>query len=264
VADSENGLGEAFEEARGRDDPAQLVKPETKTPNHIKPMNRKDTNRREALLRVKQFGIDHPMTPANAGVTALQTSIAAVLTQIDTHSGDQDTGRGLASGGVRECQRIAKDLRALMRRISDIGKTLEPDAFPGIAQQLRMPGNSYQVLETRARAFLEVVMPVKTAFVDRMMPATFDEDLQDLVDEFAEARQRKHTGQAEQVGGTAGVGDAVRRGMRLARQLDAILKVAYANNPSLLAAWKSALKVKRDPVTEAETPTAPAPPAPTA
>jgi len=213
---------------------------------------------------VKQFGIDHPVTPANAGVTALQTSIAAVLTQIDTHSGDQDTGRGLASGGVRECQRIAKDLRALMRHISDIGKTLDPDAFPGIAQQLRMPGNSYQVLETRARAFLEVVTPIKAAFVDRMMPATFDEDLQDLIDEFAEARQRKHTGRAEQVGGTAGVGDAVRRGMRLARQLDAILKVAYATNPSLLAAWKSALKVQRSSVTEPETPAAPAPaPAPT-
>jgi hypothetical protein len=252
-------LEEAFEEARDRQDPAQLVKPETKTPNHIKPMNRRDTNRREALLRVKQFGIDHPLTPANAGVTALLASIAAVITQVDTHSGDQDTGRGLASGGVRDCQRIAKDLRALMRRISDIGKTLDPDAFPGIAQQLRMPGNSYQVLETRARAFLEVVTPIKAAFIDRMMPATFDEDLKDLIDEFAAARERKHMGQAEQVGGTAGVGDAVRRGMRLARQLDAILKVAYANNASLLAAWKSAIKVKRDPVSEAGTPTVPAP-----
>jgi len=31
VADSENGLGETFEEARGPKDPVQLVKPETKT-----------------------------------------------------------------------------------------------------------------------------------------------------------------------------------------------------------------------------------------
>jgi hypothetical protein len=266
VADSENGLGEAFEEARGpKKDPAQLVKPETKTPNHIKPMNRKDTNRREALLRVKQFGIDHPLTPANAGVTALQTSIAAVITEIDTHSGDQDTGRGLSHGGAGDRRRIAKELRALMRRIADIGKTLDPEAFPGVAQQLRMPGNSYPVLETRARAFLEVVTPIKAAFVDRLMPADFDEQLQALIDDFAAARERKHTGRAEQVGGTAGISDAAARGMRLARKLDAILKVAYAKNPSLLAAWKSAVKVQRGPqAVESPGTTPPAAPAPTA
>jgi hypothetical protein len=38
--------------------------------------------------------------------------------------------------------------------------------------------------------------------------------------------------------------------MTQARKLDAILKVAYANNPSLLAAWKSALKLQRDPQAE--------------
>jgi hypothetical protein len=205
---------------------------------------------------VKQFGIDHPLVPANPGVTALQTSIAAVITEIDTHSDNQDTGRGLSRGGTGDCRRIARELRALMRRIADIGKTLDPEAFPGIAQQLRMPGNSYHVLETRARAFLEVVTPVKAAFVDRMMPATFDEDLDGLMEEFATARERKHSGRAEQVGGTAGISDAVNRGMRLARQLDAILKAACADNPSLLAAWKSAVKVQREP--EAETPTVPA------
>jgi hypothetical protein len=194
----------------------------------------------------------------------LQTSIAAVFTEIDTHSGDQDTGRGFSRGGVGDSRRIARELRALMRQIADIGKTLDPDAFPGIAQQLRMPRGAYQVLETRARAFLEVVTPIKAAFVDRLMPANFDEQLQALIADFATARERKHTGRAEQIGGTAGISDAVSRGMRLARKLDAILKVAYATNPSLLAAWKSALKVQRSSVTEPETPAAPAPaPTPT-
>ena len=39
----------------------------------------------------------------------------------------------------------------------------------------------------------------------------------------------------------------IKRGMSLARQLDAILSAAYANNPALLAAWKSAFRVQRDP-----------------
>jgi hypothetical protein len=211
---------------------------------------------------VKQFGIDHPLVPANASVTALLTSIAAVIAEIDTHSDNQDTGRGMSRGGTGDCRRIAKELRAFMRRISDIGKSLDPEAFPGIAQELRMPGNGYQELETRARAFLEVVTPTKAAFVDRMMPADFDQELQALIDDFAAARQRKRSGQSEQIGGTAGIGDSVNRGMRLARQLDAILKAAYANNPSLLAAWKSAVKVKREPQLSASATTPPAAPAP--
>jgi hypothetical protein len=227
-------------------------------------MNRRDTNRREALLRVKQFVIDHPLTPANARVTALHTLITAVTIEIDTHSDNQDSGRGLASGTSRDRRRIAKDLRKLMRRIADIGKALDPAEFPGVAQLLRMPGSSYLQLETRARTFVEVVTPIKTAFVDRMMPLTFDETLQGLIDEFAAARERKHTGRAEQVGGTAGLSEAVGRGMRLARELDAILSAAYAEIPALYAAWKSALKVQRPPEAETppSTPAAPAPPAP--
>jgi hypothetical protein len=214
-------------------------------------MKKRETNRREALLRMKQFLTDHPLTQPNARVVALQNAISAVVAEIDAHGDDQETGRGMSRGGTADCRRIATELRMLMHQISDISKVMDPQAFPGIAQQLRMPGNSYVSLETRARAFVEVVMPIKAEFVDRMMPASFAEDLQEMINAFVRARERKYSGRAEQVGGTAGIGEAIRRGMRFARELDAILSVAYAKTPAPLAAWKNAARPRRDPESSA-------------
>lgn len=59
-----------------------------------------------------------------------------------------------------------------------------------------------------------------------MIPADFDEQLQQLIVDFTEARKCQHSGRAEQVGGTAGIGEAVRRGTRLSRELNAILSAA--------------------------------------
>jgi hypothetical protein len=220
---------------------------EKRSRKHLNTMNRRQINRREALLRMKQFLADHPLAQPNARVIALQNALTAVIAEIDSHGTDQDTGRGLTRGGTADCRRIAGELRALMRLISDISKAVDPGEFPGLSKQLLMPGNSYVSLETRARGFLEVVAPIKAAFVDRMMTPNFDENLQRLINDFAQARDRKYSGRADQVDGTAGLADAVSRGVRLARELDAILSAAYANNPTLLAAWKSALRPNRDP-----------------
>jgi hypothetical protein len=48
-----------------------------------------------------------------------------------------------------------------------------------------------------------------------------------------------------QVGGTAGLADLARRGMRFLRELDAILTHQYRSDASLLAAWKGAVRIQR-------------------
>jgi hypothetical protein len=215
-------------------------------------MNRRETYQRETLLRVQQFMTENPLTPSSPCVMALQAALTGVVTEIEGHMGDQDSGRGLARGGTSDCRRIARELRAIMRLASDIGKTLNPADYPGLSQLMRMPENSYVSLERRARVFVEAVTPIKAAFIERMMPADFDQSLQRLIDDFVRARERKHTGRAEQVGGTAGLSAAIRRGMQLAREIDAIMKAAYANDPSRLAAWKSAVRVQGAPKSSTE------------
>jgi hypothetical protein len=204
-------------------------------------MKRKDINRHEAMLRAKQFLTDHPL--ANAHVSVAETALAEVLQEIQAHCADQDLGRGISTGGTSDCERIAASLRSRMRLVSDIAKTLDRKEFPGIAAQLKMPRDS-SALETAARTFLEVVEPISQAFIERMMPADFEQTLRALIEAFIEARGRKYTGRARQVGGTAGTEDAVRRGMRHVRALDAMLSVAFADDPVRLIAWKAAVRIK--------------------
>jgi hypothetical protein len=208
-------------------------------------MKRKDNYRHEAMLRAKQFLTDHPLV--NAHLAAAESALSEVLHEIQAYCTDQDLGRENSAGGTSDCKRIAARLRSQMRLVSDIAKTLDPKEFPGIAAQLKMPRDSYPALETATRTFLEVVEPIKGAFIERMMPADFEQTLQALLNAFIEARGRKYSGRARQVGGTAGTEDAVRRGMRHVRALDAMLSVVYADDPGRLAAWKAAVRIKREP-----------------
>lgn len=210
-------------------------------------MNRRDNNRRDALLRIRQFLHDHPELLANARVATLLTALIEVTQELDDHTGEQLVGQGTSRGGTADRRRVSRELRKMMRLIADIAKVLDPAGFPGIAAQLRMPRGSHQELEVRANSFAEVIAPIRQEFVDRMMPEDFDQRLQALIERFAGARNRKQSGLADQVSGIAGIAATARRGMRLLRELDAILSAAYANNPASLASWKSAARVQHAP-----------------
>jgi hypothetical protein len=211
-------------------------------------MNKDDIRRLDMLVKADQFGADHPLTPVNARVTALLLLLKAVITQVNTLGGGQESGRGQFRGGASERLRLSKSLRKLMRKISEIAVVLDPAAYPGAREQFRMPRTkAYQDLLNRGQAFLEAVGPIKAAFVERDLPADFDETLAGLIAEFTTATQLKATGLAGQVEGTAGIRAATLNGVTIVREMDAILKVRYENDPGLYAAWKSASHIERPP-----------------
>ena len=215
-------------------------------------MNKDDIRRLDMLVKADQFGTDHPLTPANTRVTALLLLLKAVITQVNTLGGGQESGRGQFRGGASERLRLSKSLRKLMRKISDIGAVLDPAAYPGAREQFRMPrSKTYQDLLNRGQAFLEAVGPIKSAFVERDLPVDFDEQLAGLIAEFTTATQLKASGLADQVQGTAGDRAATLNGVDIVRELDAILKVRYENDPGLYAAWKSASHIERPPRSDA-------------
>ncbi len=211
-------------------------------------MNKQDIRRLDMLVRADQFGTDHPLTPANARVTALLLLLKAVITQVNTLGGGQESGRGQFRGGASERLRLSVSLRKLMRKISDIAMVLDPVTYPGAREQFRMPRTeTYQDLVNRAQAFVEAVGPIKSAFVERDLPVDFDEQLAGLIAEFTTATQLKASGLADQVQGTAGVRAATLNGVSIVREIGAILKVRYENDPGLYAAWKSASHIERPP-----------------
>ena len=142
----------------------------------------------------------------------------------------------------------------------DINVTsIDKELFPGVRQKFFMPRlGGFEALIGRAEAFIDAVGPIKAVFTDRGLPATFDADLEAAKDALVAATGDKYAGLAMQVGGTAGQEATARFGLKQMRELDALLSYQYRNDPVLLAAWKSACHVERDPVAaNAQTPPAP-------
>ena len=111
-----------------------------------------------------------------------------------------------------------------------------------------------------ARGFLTAIGPVKAAFVERGMPADFDEQLADKVAAFEVATSRKHDGRQGQKGGTVMLELETRRGMTATKELDQIITNRLKRtDPVLLAVWKAARRLEQLPEREdEELPTPPA------
>jgi hypothetical protein len=134
----------------------------------------------------------------------------------------------------------------------EIGRAIAP-SLPGTAPK------SYEALLGAARGFVTAIGPVKAAFVERGLPADFDEQLADKVATFEDATSRKHDGRLEQKAGTVSLQVETRRGMAATRELDQIISNRLKRtDPVLLAVWKAAKQLEHLPASE---PAAPAPPA---
>jgi hypothetical protein len=221
-------------------------------------MNTLIVRRRDAFDRVVDFVDDHPIAPAMPAVTTLATDLGNVLTALGESADDQDIGRGEFRGGTAYRRMVADQLRALMRPINKIARALKPELFPGVREQFRMPdNNSYPKLISRAGAFVDAIAPIKAAFTDRGMAATFDTELSAKKAELVSATGLKNSGHSTQMQGTANLFAKSRQGLAILHELDAILSYQYRNDPGLLAAWKGACHIERDPVTESAVETPP-------
>jgi hypothetical protein len=182
----------------------------------------------------------------NAKLTALFAKMGPIRTQMEDWSEDQASGRGERRGGAAERQRLRKVIRASMRDINEIARAMPAEEFPGVKEKFRMPvSNAYHVVLAGARAFVEDAEPIKAAFIERALPATFVDDLDALVTQFASATAMKEAGRAETVGGTAGLASAAASATKTVRELRSCMRYHLRNQPDLLAAWLTASRLQR-------------------
>ncbi len=206
---------------------------------------------------VVAFGGANPLTPVNARATALYTVIGSAAISLRAHADEQDSGNAEFRSAVLTRMEASKELRDLMRPINQMARALPKAQFPGVRALFRMPpSNGYAKILSRANSFVEEVGPIKSAFVDRGLPADFDEQLADKIAAIVAATNSRTLSRAEQVGGTAGMEDKASEGLAAVVELDSILSYLYRNDAALLAAWKSVRHVQRDPVREPD-PSAP-------
>ncbi len=229
-------------------------------------MKSKSKRKVEACQRSVRHVADHPLTTPNARLTALVTLLNTMLTSFRDYTAGQSGGElGFHSGTITRRQ-MADELRTDMRAVNQMAKGLPKAEFPGVRELFLMPrSGSYEALIARANAFLDKIGPIKSVFVERGLPADFDEQLADKLSAVDSASGTRDSGRSERVGGTAGLDAKADEGIVILREMDSILSYQYRNDPALLASWKSACHIDRDPSRaedEEPAPEAPAEPEP--
>jgi hypothetical protein len=212
-------------------------------------MDTENKNRLEALLRIVQFPANTGFVPNARGVVLLG-NIGAAATQMQLHATDQIGGKGVRHAGSILRRSVAEALRLELVDIGNTGRSLDPEAYPGVAAKFRLPTSdkSYQALRATAEAYLEAIGPVKAAFVEREYAADFDEQLSELIAGFDAATQETDAGLQEQSGGTAGLRVVSSRALRAVAELDAMItRKLRKSDPALLQVWKQVRHVERPP-----------------
>jgi hypothetical protein len=227
-------------------------------------MTKKQRNQFDAASRVKQYGIDHPLTPANAAATAAHTALTGSIAQVLTLDSQRINGIGTSSGATQERQLMRKQLRDALSDLARVSKTLDKATYPDVTAQLKIGRRrNDQALLAFANNALEVVEPIKEVFIAHGATATFVEDIGALVDDFIAAGGRGSGGRGIRIGSNAGLPVAIRACMAQVRILDGIMSILLKPTPGLLAEWIAARRVRRGSVPEEETeqttPPAPAP-----
>jgi hypothetical protein len=216
----------------------------------------------EMLTRVRNFGAGHaasfPVTSLGAQKFA---AVSGVVDELEQH-GTAQSSSGSAARTSTGAKKLAHDnVRRKMMALSETARVME-STLPGIAASFRVPStNGARALLNAARAFVEAATPLKNEFTSREMPANFLEDLTGAINDYESALNSKNLNTEIRVTATAAIDAVVERGRELVREIDAIVRNKFRNDPATMAAWESANHVERPPRRKAGTP-APQPPPP--
>jgi hypothetical protein len=209
-------------------------------------MDTLETKRLEMFVRVHGFGSQRATQfPANSHGGELFTRLGTIIDELEAHALRQSTGRSSARESTSS-KAAARD--ELWRRLEAISRTARVIAFtsPGLEDKFRATrGISDQALIQLARAFASDAAPLKDEFIKRGLAATFIADLDADREQFEAAAGRRNQGRGAHVAATAAIDDRIERGMKTVRELDALVRNTFAEDPATLAEWLSASHVER-------------------
>lgn len=84
-------------------------------------------------------------------------------------------------------------------------------------------------------------------------------DLQADIETYEAAVNAQEAGRRLHITATAAIEEAIQRGMKIVRRLDAIVRNVFRDDPAKLAAWEHARHFERTPRRKAATPPPPQP-----
>jgi hypothetical protein len=225
-------------------------------------MDNKNIRVLEMLIRVRQFGASHTdkFTTGSRGAELLAL-VAAAITGMEGHATSQDSGKRATKERTTMKKVALASLRANLEAISRTARAMALST-PGLADKFRLPhSNGEQASLIAARSFAVDAEPLKSEFIRRGMPASFIEDLnagRDALEQLVNSKAQK-TG--ARVAARVAVSEAAEDGRNAVRELDAIARNIFRDDPAALAEWESASHTER-PTRRNNNETPPTQPAP--
>lgn len=217
-------------------------------------MNDSANRAHAAFLRAHGFTVAHASDFAPTSLaTQLFTTLAGIVSDLDTYAAEQTSSRGSAFEGTTTRGEARRELRADLKAINLTARAMAADV-PGLDDKFRMPpiGND-QLLLAAARAAAIDAVPIAAQFIAHEMPADFLEDLADDIATLERSISNQSRGTGESVAARVAIETKVDEGIAVLNKLRAIMKNKYANDPATLAEWTSASHVERAPRRKKET-----------
>lgn len=211
-------------------------------------MNDAETRRYEMFINVRELGnAQQARFPASTLANELFTRLRTLIGNIEMQDSTLSSGKRTASQGGKT-KAVARD--ELMHRLEAIRRTARSMAIttPGLDNKFRLPSKlKDQELLSTARSFAADAAPLESEFIRRGLPQTFLADLTGDIADFEQAINQKIKGRKTHVAANAAIDDLIAEGMSIVRELDAIMRNTFAEEPATLAAWLSASHVERAP-----------------
>jgi hypothetical protein len=200
----------------------------------------------DMFIRARQYGETHAEAfPAGSRGNEVFAELNSVITELEGHATTQESGARAAKEGTA-MKAVAR--AALREEMEAIARTAQVMAMTmlGLDDKFRLPRNlGDQAWLAAARAFARDAEPIKEEFIRRGLPADFIADLNADISAFEAAINNRAQKTGARVAAAVAIDGAIERGVNAVRELDAIVKNVFRNNPAALAGWASASHTER-------------------
>ena len=197
----------------------------------------------QMTVRVREFNAQHQADFSAAGASRqFFSDLINGITKVESLAAAEATGVGQARHGTRTRGETRAALRQILEAIRRIARVL------GVERQFAPPaGKGDDELMNAAESYKTNATPLKEQFIAHELPVDFLEQLDANIDDLRAAIVSQGNAVGDHVSARASLDDALDECVEIVRNLDAIMKNKYADNPGVLAEWISASHIERAP-----------------
>jgi hypothetical protein len=212
-------------------------------------MNDRDRKRLRRGESVRDFASNMTLvfTEGSKGAEVVG-SIAQLVERLNALSASSATNTRTLRAVADAKKDARKELREALRAISRTAHAIGLDD-PDLRDKFRLPVGtlSDQSLLSTARSFATEAAPVSERFVAYGMGADFADALGQKIAAFEGQASAHHASRSARASDNASVAATLDELDRQIERLDAVMRNAFASDPSTLAAWEVARHLERAP-----------------